>query len=355
MKRAVWLPNWIGDAVMATPALNWLRETSPAAEVVAICRRPVDQVLAGHPAIDRFLVDQSGKPASIRERLAFVQALRKEGFDEIIQFTNSLRTAAVARLAGIPVRIGFARDGRGWLLNRTLKPHAKNIPNPVIDEYNRLAAAATGKPVPESLAHRPTLTTSSEEENTWEEVASRQNLVEGQYVVFNSGGAFGAAKHWPLSSFVNLAKKIVTSQEMPVVMICGPAEQDLARQFEKEANHPLITSIADEEISIGLSKCMVRHAGWMVTTDSGPRHFAHAFEVPALSIYGPTHIAWSDTHYELARACQLPVDCGPCQQRTCPLKHHRCMQDLTADKVYQEFLALQASVMQHLNHQRDVA
>ena len=71
-----------------------------------------------------------------------------------------------------------------------------------------------------------------------------------------------------------------------------------------------------------------------MTTDSGPRHFAAAFDVPVITLFGPTHIAWSETHYARAVHLQHRVDCGPCQQRVCPLGHHRCMRELGVDEVY---------------------
>jgi len=72
----------------------------------------------------------------------------------------------------------------------------------------------------------------------------------------------------------------------------------------------------------------------MITTDSGPRHFAAAFDVPVVTLFGPTHIQWSETHYADAAHLQVDVPCGPCQQRVCPLVHHRCMRDLSVQDVY---------------------
>jgi heptosyltransferase-2 len=73
----------------------------------------------------------------------------------------------------------------------------------------------------------------------------------------------------------------------------------------------------------------------LVTTDSGPRHFAPPFDVPVVTLFGPTHIAWSETYYPKAVHLQIPVECGPCQQRVCPEGHHRCMKDLGVGNVFQ--------------------
>jgi heptosyltransferase-2 len=100
------------------------------------------------------------------------------------------------------------------------------------------------------------------------------------------------------------------------------------------AGNPKVVSLAEQKLSLGLSKALVRHSRLLVTTDSGPRHFAAAFERPLITLFGPTHLAWGDIHYDKELCIQLPVDCGPCQQRVCPFQHHRCMRDLKVDEVY---------------------
>src|SRR6202011_5615020 len=96
---------------------------------------------------------------------------------------------------------------------------------------------------------------------------------------------------------------------------------------------PNVVSLADHELSIGLTKACVRRADLLVTTDSGPRHFAAAFDRPVVTLFGPTHIAWTETYHPKAVHLQEPVPCGPCQLRVCPLDH-RCMNQLTPWKVY---------------------
>ena len=92
--------------------------------------------------------------------------------------------------------------------------------------------------------------------------------------------------------------------------------------------------MADESLSLGLTKGCVRRADLLITTDSGPRHFAAAFGRPVVTLFGPTHIGWTETFYAAAIHLQKKVDCGPCQLRTCPLDH-RCMTGLTPSEVYE--------------------
>jgi heptosyltransferase-2 len=123
-------------------------------------------------------------------------------------------------------------------------------------------------------------------------------------------------------------------------VICGPNERAIARQIVGHAADERVVSLADPRLGenfplpIGLSKACVRRSQLMVSTDSGPRHFAPAFNVPVVTLFGPTPISLGETHFSKAIHLALEVDCGPCLQRECPLGHHRCMRDLSVDQVY---------------------
>jgi heptosyltransferase-2 len=347
MKLAVFLPNWIGDAVMATPALRAVRTEFPDAEIVAVHRPVIGDVLDGTDLVDRSLVWNSrGSDPSQRGR-RFAAALRRERFDVALLFPNSLRSAWMAWLSGAKRRVGFARDGRGWLLTDRVEPKSKSEPHPVIDEYLRLAERLGCR----ELSRRMELATTPADEIRLErfllgskpeaqakEPDDRPSLAlqasMKRYVCLNPGGAFGAAKHWPAEYFAELARRTAVEHGRRVLVLCGPAERELARRIVALANHPSVVSLADVPLSVGLSKAAVKYSELLITTDSGPRHFAPPFDVPVVTLFGPTHIAWSETYYAKATHLQVPVDCGPCQQRVCPLQHHRCMKELTVDRVF---------------------
>jgi heptosyltransferase-2 len=124
-----------------------------------------------------------------------------------------------------------------------------------------------------------------------------------------------------------------------VLVLCGPQERNLARQVAGAAKHPGVHALADQPLSLGLTKACVRRADLLVTTDSGPRHFAAAFDRPVVTLFGPTHIGWTETYFPKAAHLQKQVPCGPCQLRVCPLDH-RCMRTLTAGEVYSAAIAL---------------
>jgi len=335
LKIGVFIPNWIGDVAMATPTLRALRRHyGRDAQLVGILRPYVADVLAGTPWLDEqiFYHPKSRLPEQ-RTRGVLTQ-LRAKKFDTIMLLTNSLRSGALAWASGARERVGYARYGRGPLLTHKLyhpRQGRRYLPTPAIDAYLQLAYALGC----EWESPRLELATLPADEATADADWTRHRLPPGdRVVVLNSGGAYGAAKLWPSEHFAQLARRIVTEQGLSVLVTCGPAERSVAQQIVQLAGHPRVVSLADEPISIGLSKACIRRSRLLVSTDSGPRFFGVAFGVPVVSLFGPTHIGWSRTHDPGEITLQHTVPCGPCSRRTCPLKHHDCMQKLAVEQVY---------------------
>jgi heptosyltransferase-2 len=208
-----------------------------------------------------------------------------------------------------------------------------------MDNYLRLAARIGCR----KLTRTTELATRAADEQQLRAFWERQppgKLFDRGVVCLNPGGAYGSAKHWPVTSFAELAVQIATQLEKRVLVLCGPTERVMASEIVSLARHPAVVSLADEPLSIGLTKAAVRYADLLVTTDSGPRHFAAPFNVPVVTLFGPTHTAWSETYYKRSLHLQVDVDCGPCQKRVCPLKHHRCMRDLGISWVFRAVTSL---------------
>ena len=333
-KIAVVLPNWIGDVVMATPTLRAVRQQFAGAEILGVMRPYVSDVMAGTTWLDREIHYAPGGKGETHNTWSLAKALRRERPDMMLLLTNSLRTGIIAWLSGASRRVGFAHYGRGPLLTEKLKLPVKNgkfLPNSAMDSYLRLAELIGCQ----TIESRTELATTPADEQAADEVWQQLGLPSGdRVVVLNSGGAYGASKSWPAEYFAELAKRLAEQHDFGVLVLCGPAEREMAVSIVEQASHPRVHSLADVPLSIGLSKACVRRSRMMVSTDSGPRHFAAAFDVPVVAIYGPTDIAWSDTHFSRGTNLQLDMDCGPCMKRVCPLGHHRCMRDLTVDQVY---------------------
>ena len=177
------------------------------------------------------------------------------------------------------------------------------------------------------------LFTTATDETAVDLVWSKFRLDTGRDVIcLNPGAAFGAAKFWPTESFARLAQDLADTRGAKVLVLCGPNEREQARNIARLANRPQVFSLADEALSLGLTKALIRRCTLLVTTDSGPRHFAAAFDRPVVSLFGPTFIEWTQTYFAKEINLQKKVPCGPCQLRVCPTDH-ACMKLLTPPEV----------------------
>jgi heptosyltransferase II len=339
MRLGIFMPNWIGDVVMATPALRALRNHfGPDAHLVGIMRPYVAAALEGTPWLSRQLFYEKSYGLSELGWWRATSRLRAEKLDQILLLTNSTRTALMSRLSGARVRTGMTSEGRSWLLTNPIKQpidRRTGLPIATIAAYLHLAEAL-GCP-PESP--RLELGTTAADEQAADAVWQRLGLPVGdEVVVLNSGGAFGSAKSWPAEHFADLARRIATDCGLAVLVNCGPKERDDARSVVQRANHPRVFSLAEEpHLPLGLTKACVRRTRMLVSTDSGPRFFGIAFGKPVVTLFGPTDPRMTETHYDRETIVSLALDCQPCMERTCPLVHHRCMRDLSMDTVFAAF------------------
>jgi heptosyltransferase II len=333
MNIAVFLPNWIGDVVMATPAVRALREHYPGARIVGVLKPYVAGVLEGSPWLDALTFLDSRGPWSHRWP-AVAASLRRERIDLAVLFPNTFRSAVTAWLGACKKRIGYAFYGRAPLLTDVLRPlrdpRGRPQPSPILDAYNLLAERAGCAPPSRRMELFTTPADEAEADVVWEQGELRRF---GEVVCLNPGAAFGSAKYWPAEYFADLARELADRRGCGVLVLCGPSERALARRIVMMARRPGVTTLADQPLSLGLTKACVRRVDLLVTTDSGPRHFAAAFGRPVVTLFGPTHIAWTETFYPGAVHLQRRVDCGPCQRRVCPLDH-RCMRELTSAEVF---------------------
>lgn len=339
MRILVICPNWVGDAVMATPALRAIRRRFPHASLIGLMRPVIADTLEGLPYFDERLTWRPRSPLRSERTWSILRALRREPIALAVLLPNSIRAALMARGCGAERRVGYRRDGRGWLLTELLDPprsQGKFKPTPMVDYYLELAYhVGCAREV-----RRLELQTTVGDEDAADQVWRRAGLFTApRVVVLNTGGAFGPAKNWPAGHFAELARRFVADAGTHVLVLCGPNERAMARDIVKRTDHRQVHSLADVEASIGLSKACVRRADLLVTTDSGPRHFAAAFNVPVVTLFGPTHIAWSETYFEKAIHLQKVVPCGPCQLSQCPLDH-RCMRELQPADVYRSCIRL---------------
>jgi heptosyltransferase II len=275
----------VGDTVMSTPVLRALRRNLPAARITAICRPALDDLLRGLPFIDATIVCEM-KGVFGPQRLA--KAIRQTDAQAVLLLPNSFRAAIGARIAGVPIRVGYDRDGRGALLTHSIPPGKADRPASMIDYYARLASFALGV---ESIDLRVELATTPEEE-----VAADMLLagVNPRFIAVNPG-ANRPDKRWPAERFASTADELVAQTGASIVLSGAPSEAELLQVVEAAAKRPLVNLCA-RGVTLGSLKAVLRRAALLITNDTGPRHIAAALNTPVVAIFGPTDHRWTTLH-----------------------------------------------------------
>jgi lipopolysaccharide heptosyltransferase II len=342
-------PNWVGDAVMATPALRALRQHYPHAHIAYLMRRYVKPLYTGMPWADQLITYRTGRTKKKAGKGLFDLGarLRSAQFDLAVLMPNSFQAALVCKLANIPRVVGYERDGRGFLLSDKLLPQkekGKFIPTPLIKYYlglvqylgsaqrdlamqlfvtepeKRLACEVLGRSGIDAQIERPALRGGA------------------PMILLNPGAQFGAAKCWLPENFAALADRLIDELGATVLISAAPRERAIVDAILHAMKHVPIDLLAKGS-TLGALKEIVRRCDLMVTNDTGPRHIAAAFDVPVVTIFGPTHPEWTEIYFPRERKVAVKVFCGPCQKKTCPLDH-RCMTRVTPAMVFDAAVSL---------------
>jgi heptosyltransferase-2 len=326
------MPRWVGDAVMATPLIEALHEAWPDAACDLLLKRYLTGLFEDAPWARReIIVDGDASFGGLRRTLA------RERYDLGVLLPNSFRPALLLWAAGVRMRVGYRRNGRRPLLSRSL-PFPSTRPFRMIDFYGRI-----GERVGVSGTDRPMkLHVGGVRRRAGRALLESHGVGFDRPVVgLNPGAKYGSSKLWPTTHFAAVADAIAAERNAQVVVLAGPGEDDLAREIADRAAAPLVCPPSDE-VDLVMLKAVLAHLDLLVSNDTGPRHMAAALGVPTVTVYGPTHAEWGANAHSKGEDISIPVDCGPCMERTCPLGHHRCMTDLAPARVVEATLRVLA-------------
>ena len=339
MRLAILMPNWIGDAVMATPTLRALRAHFDQEYICGIMRPLIAETLSGSGWFDEVIYYDRRAGRKPLGTWSVARQIQQMQVDTILLLTNSLRSGLLAWAGGVKRRVGYARYGRSWLLTDRLPVQRQRgalVPVSPVDYYLELARAVGCLPGDRQLSLSTTAREESAADEAWRHC---QFEASDPVIALNTGGAYGPAKDWPAEHFAALARRIAKEMYVHVLIVCGPSECETAAKIEQMAAHPWVRSLAQRPLSVGLTKACLRRSTLVVSTDSGPRHIAAAFGKPVVALFGPTDPRWSDNHHTHETQLSLELSCRPCSQRTCPLSHHQCMRDLSVGQVFRAVAA----------------
>ena len=275
------MPSWIGDIVMATPALRALKEAHPKMRITATIRPGLRPILEGAPFVDA--IEEAGfrgllGPVKDGRRLA------KLAPDTALLFPNSPRSALFARVSGSTRRIGYATQGRRWLLTDPIDPikarKGTSTPTTTLDDYARLVEEAFGIEVRDRT---PRLGLSEEQRSAGDRLLEG---VDGPFVVLNPG-ANREDKRWSAESFAAVADDLRSNREVTILVNGSPAEAELITRVVELARPGLI-DLPARGGSIAALKSVISRSELLITNDTGPRHLAAGLGTPSVVLFGPT-------------------------------------------------------------------
>jgi len=324
--------NWIGDAVISLPAIEALRERFPGSEITLVSKPWVSEVYLHHPAVSRQIVyDSAGEHKGARGFRKLVRKLRSERFDAAVLLQNAFQAAWMAWRAGIPVRVGYATDGRSGLLSEAVEvPPAVAYGHQVYYYLQLLFRAG----IIESLKMPQEVRLHLAESEQRRAVKQLQTVGLGgrRFLVgVNPGASYGGAKRWPADRYASLADRLIDALGADVLIFGSPAERLLAEAVARAMQHTPVMVAGETTLREFMALMAMCHL--VITNDSGPMHVAAALGLPLVAIFGSTSERATGPLGPRARIIKRPVECSPCGLHECPIDF-RCMNRISVDDVY---------------------
>ncbi len=311
MKLLVILPNWLGDAIMATPAIEALCVIYPEAEITLVGSFVSIEALKYHPQCKRHYIDETKKGGN---RFLNTYRFAKElgAHDMAITFRNQLHSSLLLFWSGTPITVSRSSWHSRALLTHAITP---NHPSHLVEQYRDIAQSLSDQPlvlgnlkihIPSHRYLRPTLG-------------------------INPGATYGSAKRWYPEKFAEVAREYADRYD--ILLFGGPNEVGMANEIEAALKGIQVTNFAGKT-SIAELCSFIGGLDLFITNDSGPMHVAAAYQVPTVAIFGPTrHLETSQWRNEKSVIVRHDMECAPCMKRECPLGHHECMKSITAQEV----------------------
>lgn len=310
------LPNWIGDAVMATPLLEILKNRYPEVEIIACAPSHILELFQGLPFFN--------KTVSIRSRSDVVSSIESLKADTGLLLTGSFSSAYHFWKAKIPNRIGFSCHLRSLFLTKAIAiPHTGHD----VQKYLKLLTAFSNDPISEStplhLAILP-----EEKEAFARRLADIGISPSHKVLVVNPGAAYGEAKCWPKEYFKTVITHLSANPSLRIIITGNTAQKKLADELTKGTPH--VYSFAGNT-TIRELMALIERADCLLTNDSGPMHIAAALKTPLIALFGSTNPKRT-APWNVGKVLYKEVSCSPCFKRTCK-KDFCCMTTITPNMV----------------------
>jgi heptosyltransferase-2 len=325
---AIRCPNWVGDVVMATPIFDCLRENLPHARIVGVMKRSAQGIVRDGPWFDDLVEGNDKTWAGFRRMQKQLRALAP---DAAILLTNSVRSALTMRLSGVRRIYGYRREWRNLLLAGGPSPSANGatVPIPMLDYYLEICRWLDLE-IPRQP--KPSLFIGEDLQKQGDSLLARYGVTANDFLIgLNPGASFGSSKCWPPEYFAELAGLCQKAFGGKIILFSGPGEEGIIEAILARAPVEMIDTRADR-VDLEMLKPLVKRCNLFVTNDTGPRHYAVAFDVPTVVIMGSTDPRYTAANLEHTAVVRKELACSPCHKKVCP-RQHECMREIRPAEV----------------------
>lgn len=318
--------NRLGDTVFSLPAIKALKQSFPGARVTVLAKPAPSGLYANLPYVDEVLVFESrGRHGGLRGRLALAGQLRKKRFDLAVVFHNCFDAALAPFLAGVPERIGYIREMRGFLLTKKLP--FPETPVHQVDHYLRLvelAGASTEEKTPELFV--------TPEEEQWGGNLLDKRGARRPFIGIVPGSV-ALTRRWPPDRFAELGDRLTQATGGSVIILGGPDDGDISGKIKSHMN----TGPIDTTGGTNLRQLMalISLCDLVVSNDTGPMHITWALRRPVVTFVGAADIREIRPLSAAAHIIGKDLPCSPCIKEKCPEGHNRCLDLITVKEVFE--------------------
>ena len=328
--------NWVGDAVMTIPALRELRRILPQAHITLATRSWAEGLFADADFLDDLLI-YDRRPRDLRAVARQTREWQKRRFNLALLLQNAFEAALIASVARVPVRLGYATDGRRMLLTHALPlPGWRDERHEVFYYLNlvsELERLLYGQSTVEEREPEFALNISESRKAQAREFLLGEGVrPAAPLVALCPGSTNSRAKRWPAERYAALADRFASEAGANIILIGAPDEMEVSREVAKGMQHRPI--MLTGSTSLAQAVAVLSLADVLITNDTGPAHISAALNRPTLVIFGPTDPRTTRPFPSVAEIVRHPPECAPCMLRDCPIDH-RCMTAISADEVFQ--------------------
>ncbi len=323
--------NWIGDAVMTTPAVRAIRKNFPNAKISILAKPWVTPVFESSPYIDNILIyDDAGKHKGLAGKLRLASDLKEYRFDAAILLQNAFEAALITFFAGIPCRIGYNTDARGFLLTHSVSctPQIKKM-----HQTGYYLGILQGIGI-ETDGLGLDLVVDKKYQKRAAEILEEHGISRADRLVgINPSATFGPAKQWFPERYAALSDKIHEIFGARILLFGGPGDKELGRRISKMMKYPPVD--LSGKTDLGEAMALINICNLFITNDSGLMHVAAALDIPLIAIFGSTNPVTTGPKGLNSRIVRIPVECSPCLKPKCPKGHLKCMNQINVDMVFE--------------------